>query len=105
MIAYLVSERTREIGVRIALGATGGRIMSGVVLGGAWVLASGIAAGAIAVLLAGRYVQPLLFEVKANDPTVLGAVGSLVLTIGLFASWWPARRASRVDPMIALRAD
>jgi predicted permease len=105
VIAYLVSERTRELGVRIALGATSGRIVRGVVLGGALVLGLGIAAGTVVVLATGRYVEPLLFDVKAHDPTVLGAVGSLVLAIGLFASWWPARRASRVDPVIALRAD
>ena len=51
------------------------------------------------------FVEPLLFDVKPRDPAVFGAVAIIVFVIGVFAAWWPARRASRVDPMVALRTD
>jgi len=105
VIAYLVTDRTREIGVRIALGASAARIVREVVTSGAAVVTLGIALGLGVALLAGRFVEPLLFDVKPRDPTVIGFVAALVFAIGVFATWWPARRASRVDPMVALRAD
>jgi ABC-type antimicrobial peptide transport system permease subunit len=105
VIAYLVADRTRELGVRIALGATGGRIVREVVASGVAVTAVGVIAGIGAALLAAGYVQPLLFDVTARDPAVIVGVAAIVLMIGAIASWRPARRAASVDPMVALRAE
>lgn len=105
VIAYLVADRTRELGVRIALGATGARIVRDVVSSGLVVTAIGAATGVGVALLAGRFVEPLLFDGKSRDPIVLSSVVAIVLVIAVFAAWWPARRASRVDPVVALRAD
>jgi predicted permease len=105
VIAYLVADRTRELGVRIALGATGGRIIREVVSSGIVVTAAGIVIGGFVALVAGRFVEPLLFDVKARDPIVLSSVSATVLAIAVFAAWWPARRASKVDPVVALRAE
>ncbi len=105
VIAYLVADRTRELGVRIALGATGGRIVGQVVSSGVAVTAVGIAIGIVVAILAGRFIQPLLFDVQANDPLVISTVGVIVLVIGAVAAWRPARRAARVDPVVALRAE
>jgi predicted permease len=105
VIAYLVADRTRELGVRIALGASSARIVRDVVSGGAAIVSVGIALGLGAALLAGRFVEPLLFDVKPRDPTVIALVAAIVFAIGVFAAWWPAQRASRVDPTVALRAE
>ena len=105
VVAYVVADRTRELGVRIALGATDGRIVRDVVSSGLAVTAAGVALGVGAALLAGRFIQPLLFDVRANDPVVLSSVGAIVIFIGAVAAWRPARRAARVDPVTALRAE
>jgi ABC-type antimicrobial peptide transport system permease subunit len=105
VIAYLVADRTREIGVRIALGASGERIVRDVVLGAIATTALGIVIGSAIAIAAGRFIEPLLFNVSSRNPTVLGGVAAVVLAIAILAAWSPARRASRVDPVIALRAD
>jgi predicted permease len=105
VIAYLVADRTRELGVRIALGATGGRIVREVVWRGVATTGAGVVVGLFVALAAGRYIAPLLFDVSPRNPLVLGGVATLVLLIAVVASWMPARRAGRVDPVIALRAD
>jgi ABC-type antimicrobial peptide transport system permease subunit len=105
VIAYLILDRTRELGVRIALGASGGRIVREVVLSGMATTAMGIGLGTAAALVAGRFIEPMLFDVTAKNPTVIASVALVVLLIAVVAAWSPARRASRVDPVIALRAD
>jgi predicted permease len=105
VIAYLVADRTRELGVRLALGATGGRVVREVVGRGVATSVIGVAAGTLGALAAGRFIQPMLFNISAHDPLVLVAVGALVIVIAAVAAWGPARRAGRVDPVIALRAD
>jgi ABC-type antimicrobial peptide transport system permease subunit len=105
VIAYLVADRTRELGVRIALGATSGRIVRQVVVSGLAVTGAGVAIGIGVAFIAGRYVQPLLFDVPAQDPVVAVTVAAIVLSIGALAAWRPARRASSVDPVIALRSE
>jgi predicted permease len=105
VIAYLVADRTRELGVRLALGATGGRIVREVVGRGVATAATGVLLGAIVAVALGRFVQPLLFGISARDPSVFATVSVVVIAIAVFASWGPARRAGRVDPVIALRAD
>jgi predicted permease len=105
VIAYLVADRTRELGVRLALGATGGRIVREVVGRGVATAAIGALLGAVVSIALGRFVQPLLFNVSAHDPGVFAGVSLVVIGIAAFASWGPARRAGRVDPVIALRAE
>jgi predicted permease len=105
VVAYLVTDRTRELGVRIALGASGGRILRDVVVSGVATTMVGVALGIGVSLAAARFIEPLLFDVPARNPAVYGVVAVLVLAIAALAAWSPARRASRVDPVIALRAD
>jgi predicted permease len=105
VVAYLVVDRTRELGVRLALGATGGRIVRDVVARGVAMAASGVFLGAIVAIALGRYIQPLLFNISAHDPGVFAIVAVVVIAIAVVASWGPARRAGRVDPVIALRAE
>jgi len=105
VVAYLVTDRTRELGVRLALGATGARVVRDVVGRGVATAALGVFLGVIVAIGLGRFIQPLLFDISAHDPTVFATVAIMVLAIAVFASWGPARRAGRVDPVIALRAD
>jgi putative ABC transport system permease protein len=105
VVAYGVSQRTREIGVRVALGAEPKRIV-GLVLGGGFRLAAaGVVLGAAVALAAVRVIESMLYEVNPIDPLTFGAVALLVILIALVASYVPARRALRVDPAEALRAD
>lgn len=103
VIAYLIASRRPEIGIRIALGATRGQII-GMIMGEAWgLLFTGIVAGTILSLIAGRSASALLFDLKPYDPLTL-VVATLGLTaISLIASFIPARRASTIDPTVALR--
>ena len=105
VVAYDVSQRTRELGVRVALGASAGRVLRLVVGEGVRVVIVGFALGAAAALsLAGR-VSPLLYNVSSKDPaTYVGVVGVLLI-VAVVASLAPALRAARVDPNVALRAD
>jgi putative ABC transport system permease protein len=103
VISYSVSQRTPEIGIRMALGATRGGILK-MVIGRAMVLvAVGIAAGAAGAFALSKYLKSLLFEVKPGDPWTYASIALLLAAVALAASMLPARRATRVDPMIALR--
>ncbi len=105
VLSYIVAERTREIGVRMALGAQAGRVQRMVVGQGARVLAVGVVFGLAAAAASTRALRSLLFEVSALDAvTFVGVAGAMVL-VGLLAAWVPARRASRVDPMESLRGE
>ena len=103
VIAYSVSRRTREIGIRMALGARPSDILRRVVAQGLSLVAVGLAAGLAASLALGRFVASSLLGVPARDPSVLIGVSALLAAIALAASAFPARRAARVDPAIALR--
>ena len=103
VMAYMVTLRTREIGIRTALGATHGNIAWLILREAIGMSAAGLVAGLSAALAAGRLIQSQLFEVKPNDPLVLGTAAVLLLAVVMLAAWLPARRAMNVDPMVALR--
>ncbi|HXW04376.1 MAG TPA: ABC transporter permease [Vicinamibacterales bacterium] len=105
IVAYSVERRTRELGVRIALGATRGRVVR-LALGEALRPALlGLAGGVVAALGAARFIESLLFGVSALDPATLATAVITLLTVAAVAAWIPARRASRLDPLEALRRD
>jgi len=103
VLAYSVSQRTREIGVRIALGATTGNILKMVLREGLLTALIGTALGLVGSFLLTRTMRSLLFEISPNDPVTVVGVALLILLIAMVASYIPARRATRVDPMVALR--
>jgi len=103
VIAYSVTQRTREIGLRIALGAPRATVLGLIVREGMTVGAAGIAAGVAAGLLLGRVLATLVFGVDVRDPSTYAAVVLALGLVALAATAIPARRAASVDPMIALR--
>lgn len=105
VMAYLVSRRTREIGVRLALGASGPRIVRMVMADGLRPAAAGLLAGLAIAALGGRAVEGLLFGVDARDPLILLAVPALLSLVAIAAIVTPAARASHVDPLRSLAAD
>jgi predicted permease len=105
VLAYVVAERTREIGVRMALGATAGAVRRLVVSQGAKVVLIGTAVGIAASLASTRLLEALVYEVNTVDPAVFVAMSILMIGIGLLASYVPARRASNVDAIESLRND
>lgn len=105
LVAYRVGERTREIGLRMAMGAAGPHIIRLVVREGAGLAAAGVTVGLIVALGAGRAVRSLLFEVEPHDPAVFAVVALVLIAVALVASYLPARRAAGIDPVRALRAD
>ncbi|MGD8869095.1 MAG: ABC transporter permease [Gemmatimonadales bacterium] len=105
VMAFRVSRRTRELGIRIALGARRGDVLGEVMRRGAWLTLGGLALGLAAALAAGQALSNLLFEVSPIDPLTLAGVATLLAATALFACYWPARRATRVDPLIALRSE
>ncbi len=104
-MALLVSERTQEIGVRMAIGATPAAIGRMVIANAGRATAAGTIVGSGGSLLAGHAIQSMLFGVRANDPLSLAAAAFILGAVSLIAAWLPARRAAAVDPMTALRAE
>ena len=102
VISYLVTHRRKEIGVRIALGAQRGDVMSQVLWQSAWLTAVGIVVGAAGALAVTRVLAGLVFGVSTTDPVAFGGVVLLLVLVALVASWLPARRAARVDPLTVL---
>jgi putative ABC transport system permease protein len=105
VVADTVSQRTREIGVRVALGANAADILRLVMVAGMKTIGIGLAAGAIAALALARFMQSLLFEVRPEDPRTLGLAAALLCAVALAAHWVPVRRALRVDAASALRQE
>ena len=103
VLAYDVSQRTREIGVRSAIGASRGQITNLILRQGLWKGAIGVVIGLIGAALLSQSMTTLLFNVKPTDPSVYAAVSAVLIGVALLASYLPARRASRIDPLIALR--
>lgn len=105
VMAYMVAWRTREIGIRMALGATEGSVARLVVGSSAGLAGLGVVLG-LGLAYAGRkLIQPQLFQVSGDDPVVFGGVAGMILLVALLAGWLPARRASRIRPTEALRAE
>ena len=105
MLAYRVGQRTREIGVRMALGAKAGSVVRLVIAEGMQPIAAGMAIGLAGSLVLGRLLAQLVYGVSTSDPLVLAAVAFFLLLVALFASFIPAWQATRIDPMLALRTD
>ena len=104
-IAYSVTQRTREIGIRIALGASSNAVTQLVVSDGVRLASVGLVMGLGTAIVATRTLSSLLYSIAANDPTTFVATAVLVSLVALAASYIPARRAVRIDPVEALRAD
>jgi ABC-type antimicrobial peptide transport system permease subunit len=105
LMAYAVTQRRREIGVRMALGATR-RDVQRLVLGRALrIVAVGLVIGLVGAVGVTRVLQTFLFGVTPTDPIAFAAVTLLLLAVGVLAAWLPARRATRIDPSAALRAE
>ena len=105
VIAYVVSQRTRELGIRMALGAQPRQIVAAVVRQGLALALAGVALGSVGAALLARLVRSQLFGVSAADPLTFAAMLVLLTAVALVASWLPARRATRIDPASALRAN
>jgi ABC-type antimicrobial peptide transport system permease subunit len=105
VLAQVARARTREMGIRIALGARGAQVRWLLVRHGLRLTAIGLGVGAVTALGATRALQSLLYGVATADARTFAAVGVLILATGLLAAWIPALKASRADPIVALRAD
>jgi predicted lysophospholipase L1 biosynthesis ABC-type transport system permease subunit len=102
VLAYQVSQRRREIGIRMALGAASGSIFNLVLREGGLIVGAGAVAGLIGAFLLRQTLQSQLYETVAMEPLVVGAVGATLIVVALIACVLPARRAAKTDPMIAL---
>ena len=105
VLSHLVSQRTREIGVRMALGATARNVQQMVVRQGARIVLVGVAVGIGVAFASTRMLDSLLFGVAASDPALFALTALFLVAVGLVASWIPARRASLVDPIESMRGD
>ncbi|MEP7344504.1 MAG: ABC transporter permease [Gemmatimonadaceae bacterium] len=105
VLAYEVARRTRELGVRVALGARRSQV-AGLVIGqGVWTVGIGAVIGTVVAVALGGVVGPLLFNTSPREPMVFGAVALVLAVVAVVATWLPARRAMRVDPILSLRAE
>jgi ABC-type antimicrobial peptide transport system permease subunit len=105
ILAYSVNQRTREIGLRIALGAQPSGVLRWIAAQGMLVAATGIGVGLVGAYVLSRVLATLLFEIQPRDSLTFTGVGGLLLMVSLTACLAPARRASRVDPIVALREE
>lgn len=103
VLSYTVGQRTKEIGVRMALGAQRAHVLQMVLRDGAWMILAGVVIGAVAALFSTRLMSSMLFGVKPADPLTFVSVAALLSAIALLACYVPAHRAMQVDPIEALR--
>src|SRR5258707_214482 len=104
-MSYAVSQRAKEIGIRLALGAARSEVLALVFRSGFTMVAIGIAIGLAAALALSRVLQTLLFEVSTTDPAVFAAIALLLFVTAGLAAWIPARRAARLDPIATPRSE
>jgi putative ABC transport system permease protein len=105
VIAYIAAQRTREIGIRMALGAQARDVLRMVLAHGLMLAGTGIAIGLVGALAVTRVMRALLYETSPTDPLTFAAVVPLLGLAALLACWVPARRAMRADPIVALRCE
>lgn len=105
VMAYSVAQRTNEFGIRLALGAAPGRLMAIVLRESSWISATGVAVGLATAFLLTRFVKSMLYGIAPYDPITLLSAALLLLAVALAASWIPALRAARMDPMRSLRSE
>jgi ABC-type antimicrobial peptide transport system permease subunit len=105
VLAYTVERRTREIGIRIAIGARAADVLRSVVMRGGALVSLGVVAGLVLGVLLGRGARSFLFGVPASDSVTLLTTAGVIVLVGVVAAWVPARRAVRIDPSTALRTD
>jgi putative ABC transport system permease protein len=103
LMSYTINQRTHEIGIRMALGAKRQDVLNLVVRHGMMLAITGVVLGTVGALLQTRFLSGLLYGVGVNDPTTLLSVATLLIGVAALASYIPARRATRLDPMVALR--
>jgi putative ABC transport system permease protein len=103
VLAFSVSARTKEIGIRMSIGADASRVQRMILSEGGVLLLAGLVLGIAGSLLATRMIQGLLFGVAPHDPATLAAVALAMVAIGVAACWLPARRASKIDPAVTIR--
>jgi len=103
LMVYTVDQRAHEIGIRIALGADRGDVLRMVIVQGLKLAISGVVVGVLSSLALGRILSGFLYGVSPTDPMTILGVAVLLIFVALLASYLPARRATRVDPMVALR--
>jgi putative ABC transport system permease protein len=105
VISYSVAQRTRELGIRSALGARRGDLLALIIGQGFRLVGIGLGIGVLAALGVTRFLQGMLYDVKPSDPVLLLEATALMGFVALAACWFPARRAARIDPLVALRED
>jgi len=103
LVAYSVSQRTQEIGIRMALGAQRGNVLQMVLTQGVRLIVPGVAIGIAAALLVSYFMRSMLFGIRSWDPVIFALVTAVLALVTLAASYLPARAATKVDPMVALR--
>jgi ABC-type antimicrobial peptide transport system permease subunit len=105
MMSYRVVQQSREIGIRLALGATPSTVLSKVLTEGMVIIGAGLVVGTAASLAFAQIIRSLLYETNPRDPVAFATVALVLALVGLLACWLPARCAAKVDPMVALRSE